>query len=392
MSKQRPARLTPLIAALGLLGIAQQAQAVDFSYSGFGNVTAGRVIGDNGPFAIGGNVIPYPDQNTWSKCPCAIVDFVHSDVYEKRWSVDTESKLGLQGTASFNDAFSVTGQLMLRTMTKKAKANLEWLYLTYNLSPSWTLQLGRKRVPLLNYSDFQDVAFAYPWVRVPFDVYGWEVTNYNGGNITYRGDFKGWAVKSNAYMGSERLNDNPMGDVSDKTVKLNTHWKDMWGLDLELNRDWFTVRGAINRSMQHMENVNPDGTVVQTIPDLATYGEYSRQTFYSLSFSADYNDFIGRLEFQKISRGPADRSFDGILMSAGYRIGKFTPTVFGTSLRHNAPGIPGTAQVDSIRGVVVRYAVSDTSSFKLQWDRITWDNPRFMLRRDVLAASYDFVF
>ena len=53
--------------------------------------------------------------------------------------------------------------------------------------------MGRKRLPIY-YSDFQDVGFAYTWVRPPTDLYGWEIVSYNGVNATYRGDWGGWAV------------------------------------------------------------------------------------------------------------------------------------------------------------------------------------------------------
>ncbi|MDT8999535.1 hypothetical protein RQP53_09675 [Paucibacter sp. APW11] len=383
--------LTRLALAAGLLASSQLAAAVDFSYSGFGNITAGRVVGDNGPFVIGGNTIPYPDPATWSNCPCGIVDFVHAGVYEKKWSLDTESRLGLQGTLNFSDDLSLTAQGVVRGVAKKAKVNLEWLYLSYNISPKWTIQAGRKRVPLLNYSDFQDVSFAFPWIRVPFDVYGWEITNYNGVNLTFRDDFKGWAVKSNVYAGSEDFKDNPMAKISGPD-KQNVNWSGMRGFDLELNRDWFTVRFAVNKSKQHMETVSAaDGSVTQNVPADPAYGSHVAQTFSSLSFSADYRDFIGRFELQKISRGP-ETSYDGTLLSLGYRIGKFTPTIYGTRLAYK-PTAGTSNPADTIRGATLRYSLSDTSSLKLQYDRITWNHqPDFTMKRDVATVSYDFVF
>ena len=50
-------------------------------------------------------------------------------------------------------------------------------------------QVGRKRIPLYYYSDFQDIGLSYPWVSPPPELYGWEVTNYNGGSLRYNDSF-----------------------------------------------------------------------------------------------------------------------------------------------------------------------------------------------------------
>jgi len=138
MSKNQ---MRKLYLALGLASLSSLSAAVDFSYSGFGNITAGRVLGAT-PVSN-----KYPDPGTWSDCPCAIVDFAHATAYEQRWALP-ESRLGLQGTANINSDLSFTSQLMVRSVAKKAEASIEWAFLSYNLSPSWTIQAGRKRTPL----------------------------------------------------------------------------------------------------------------------------------------------------------------------------------------------------------------------------------------------------
>ena len=135
MSKQRPVRLTPLIAALGLMGAAQQASAVDFSYSGFANLTASKVISGSG------EDIGYPETTQWTNCPCFISDFSHGSVVESKWSLAPESRVGLQGSWTFDPKWSFTAQAMARHSAKKAKLELEWAYETVqsNSKSRWYL-------------------------------------------------------------------------------------------------------------------------------------------------------------------------------------------------------------------------------------------------------------
>ena len=247
-------QISRIALAVGALCASGLSQAVDFSYSGFGNITAGKVI------SAGGIDIGYPDGTQWN-CPCLIADFSHGSVYEQKWSLAPESRVGLQGNWSFTSDLSFTAQAVARHAAQKARADIEWAYLSYNLTPQLTVQLGRKRLPLFFYSDYQDVSYAYSWVRVPPDVYGWAVVNYNGANLTYRGDVAGWAVKSTVYAGKEHTKKNPIAKL-ETADPSDINWDSMWGVDLEINRDWFTARLALNKSKQQQFRGG-----VQTSPD-----------------------------------------------------------------------------------------------------------------------------
>ncbi len=48
---------------------------------------------------------------------------------------------------------------------------------------------------------------AYPWVNTPPELYGWEVTNYNGIRLRNRSNFGDVFVNSSIFVGSERVKD-----------------------------------------------------------------------------------------------------------------------------------------------------------------------------------------
>jgi predicted porin len=368
---------------LGVVSLTGTSQAIDFTYSGFGNITAGKV------FSATGLEVGFPDNNKW-KCPCYIADYSHGSVYESRWSFKPESRLGLQGNVSFNDDFSFTGQLMARHAAGDADLAVEQAYFSYNLSPKFTLQVGRKRLPLFFYSDFQDVAFAYNWARVPPDVYGWPVVNYNGANLTYRDDISGWAVKSTVYFGQEHSKEVPIAKLGDPS-RVDVEWDNMYGVDLELNRDWFTMRAAINKSKQRRLRLGPNG-LEQFSPDPAVFGKSSPQTYSSLSLNVDRNDLVVRSEFSRVNAAPARGSYRGYLIGAGYRFGNFLPMF--TVSRLNAYGSTGKPEeVDRNVGISLRYQLSDNSALKFQLDRSRWDflNGTDNTRK-LATVSYDFTF
>ncbi|MBR7801459.1 porin [Undibacterium fentianense] len=383
MGRVKTVSIRSALAFLCFSGVSGVSQAIDFTYSGFGNITAGRV------FSAAGLETGFPDNTKW-QCPCYIADYSHGSVYEKRWNFAPESRFGFQGTASFTDNFSFTGQLMARHAAGDADLAVEQAFFSYNISPKFTLQVGRKRLPLFFYSDFQDVAFAYNWARVPPDVYGWPVVNYNGANLTFRDDIGGWAVKSTVYVGKEHSKEVPIAKLGDPS-RVDVEWDNMYGIDLELNRDWFTARAAINKSKQRRLRLGPNG-LEQFSPDPVEFGKSSPQTYSSLSLNVDRDNLVVRSEFSRVNAAPARGSYKGYLIGAGYRMGDFLPML--TVSRLNAYGSTGAPEeVDRNIGVSMRYQLSDGSALKLQLDRSRWDflNGTDNTRK-LITVSYDFTF
>ena len=62
-----------------------------------------------------------------------------------------------------------------RVAPSNFKADVDWAYVSYELTPKLLVQAGHKRLPIYYYSDFMYVGYAYPWVRPPQDLYGWRV-------------------------------------------------------------------------------------------------------------------------------------------------------------------------------------------------------------------------
>ena len=86
---------------------AGESDGIKFSGSGFLTVAAGRIF--NGT----SNSI---DDARGYKGAGYVADYANDGVYEqgKGWMLGPDSKLGLQGSARFNDRFTITGQAVSR--------------------------------------------------------------------------------------------------------------------------------------------------------------------------------------------------------------------------------------------------------------------------------------
>jgi hypothetical protein len=337
----------------------------DFSISGFASVVAGKVLG-------GDRQTPY-FQNP---CPCFIADYGHGTIYGPGWTVKQESKVGIQGSYTFTPTLSATAQVVGRGVDG-VKADLEWAYLSYDASPSWTVQIGRKRLPIYYYSDFQDVGYAYTWVRPPTDIYGWEIVNYDGINATYRGDWGGWAAKSNLFAGREDTRNNLYQRLYYDTPQ-SVAWTHIRGGDLVLSRNWLTTRLTYIQS-DVVQWDQSTGTRVTPAPDSAKSAEHQR--IYGASANADIGNWFVRSEYSVFDRSSYSYKSRAYMLGAGLRWGDFTPMLTQTQYRETNLFTPDQIQHDRGWSATLRYELNGSTALKMQVDRF----------KDLSGPGLDFV-
>lgn len=360
---------------------AQEAPGVDFSGSGFLTLAAGKVVRGDAPSSFNGY-----------RAPAFVTDYAQAGVYENNeLSIKPDSRLGLQGTTTFDPQFSLTGQVVSRG-AQNGKANLEWAYGSYYIDDQLTFQLGRKRLPLFYYSETQDVGFSYPWVHLPSGQYGWEIVNYNGANLRYQAQWENWASSLNVFAGSETRTDNGYWKIyNGKGTRTNSKWSNIAGADMLLSRDWFEARAAY---------VQSDIQNTATLPPY-DYTPKARQKIYSLSFSVDQPRWVVRNEYLYMDRKPIGEEDFSFLLGVGYRVGKFLPMVTYNryKMRLASPHAdPLAAEGWSILAFSLRYDLTSTSAVKMQLDR--WrdrNGPNFNTgtpygNPTLLSVSYDKVF
>lgn len=397
--------LGSLLAAGSSAALALEVGGIDLSGSGFLTLGVGKMVGGSK-----GEASDRPR-------PMFVADYAQGGVYDGRsglqWQPD--SKLGLQGTAIFPDKrFSVTGQVVSRG-ARDGQVNLEWLYASYKLNDNFTLQAGRKRIPMFYYSDTQDVGLALPWTHLPGQLYGWEAVNYNGVNLTYQGQWGSWSSTINLVAGNEAKKESGYWKVyRGKENRTDIKWDDILGGDITLSRDWLETRFVYLQSKVRQKNVSGtwDPTTDSYDPttiDANYTSPANRQQIYGLTFNVDYNNLLVRSEFIHINHNQAAGYKDfAQIFGVGYRFGKWIPMVTLSNYRSQAitaVGSPSDGQ-EAHRTMVytLRYDLTPSSAIKVQYDvqkdrsgpTYTLDGSGVMGNRfgnaRLLTATYDMVF
>ncbi len=320
----------------------------------------------------------YPD-NLSLDCPCYIANWEKFGVYRSKWSPNPESRYGVQGHFPLTDKLSATMQVVGYAQNNLTP-ELSWAYLDYRLNDNWSIQAGRKRLPLFYYSDFQDVGYAYPWLRPPTDVYNWHITHFNGVNLAHTGEIGGWSTRANFWYGSERDKDNALLPIYfGLETRVDETWKNIMGGSVEISRDSLNLRAVymqteLKRYLYFQPN-DADG-------DTDRYWRNDpkvKMQFAGLSANVDYRNWLLRSELNFFKLPDYTTRYQQMMLGVGYQVGKFTPMLTWSRFLEK-PKNDGEAH--STVSFSLRYELAKNMALKLQYDQF---------KDRLYDASYDFV-
>lgn len=380
--KRQPTLLTLWLAALGM-GAGSPAIAettgtlggMDYRLSGFMSLVYGGVLD--------GSLDRPLTKNPGIPCPCYVTDWSNGGIYSKKFSFEPNSRIGVQGTLSFNPQWSVTSQITSRGTVPKPE--VQWAYVSYQ-GEEFELQVGRKRIPLYFYSDYQDVGIAYPWISPLPDLYGWDATNYNGASLRYRGSVGGASLVTSIFGGAEEVKDNQYHRFNN-TQAVDTKWKNIVGADIELSRDWWTVR-AVYLQSRNEDYYRESG--VRDRNDMKAYG---------LAFNADFDDWfilseVGENVRDYLDYDPVTKvSAPAYSVGVGARLGNWTPFLTVGQYREKTSD-PSQWNVTRWKtySLALRYDISPSAAFKAEVIVNDDDSVDFTGDATVFRVAYDLVF
>jgi hypothetical protein len=339
-----------LMIALLLASAGAAAHADDFTFSGFATVTAGKAYSG------------YDGQFMDATCPCFIGNYEHGAIYGKnQWDMTKESLVGLQGKYQFSSKLSGTVQAVSRA-SEHGKLDVDWAYLSYDITPDTTIQAGRRRLPIYAYSDSVYIGYTLPWVRVPQDIYGWEVGAYNGVNIRHTRSIGDWALTGTVFAGQEVSKNNLEMTRIYNGVRTDDAWKHILGGYLDASNDVFSAR------IMYMQNAIDQKLYV---PDEdPSFSNGVRQRIIGLSATLDYGNWLVRTEANSFIRPSLDYKSTSFTATVGYRIGKFTPIIGYSTYKEKLTESYTATQNDNTRFAGVRWDFRKNMDLKLQWDSV----------------------
>lgn len=159
--------------------------------------------------------------------------------YDSDLSFREESLFAVQIRGDLNDQWSATAQIVARG-AEDFEPEFAWAYLGWNGGNGWSAKLGRQRIPFYRYSDFLEVGFAFPWLRVPNAVYNLDFANYDGASLGYGFAAGDWFTNVQGIAGS--LSDDV---VFGSGITAATELENIVGIAADTTyADWLTLRAS----------------------------------------------------------------------------------------------------------------------------------------------------
>lgn len=283
--------------ALAAVAFAPFIQANDnVRISGFGSIIGAQVVEGSGHVA----------------------DYPNAGIYDDQFDLSKESRFGLQAVATINDKTSFTTQAMTRA-NNNYDPQVEWMFVNYAFMDDLELQAGKLRVPVYYFSEYMDVGYAYPWIRVPSDAYSLDLTNFNGAQLNYRTYMGPLNIGTAFYGGRQTNNSDPlMGYLFDQNIDRD--FTGIVGATLELSTDSTIVKFSYTEADMHEEGSGYRGI-----------GDYAIQ-FHDVYIQQSFGDFTVMAEYNRYKP-----FYESYFASATYRMGKSTYYLMYSKFELDAP-------------------------------------------------------
>lgn len=340
-----------------VVGYVPFSYAAEFNWSGFLSIAGGKTLG---------NDVEY------------VVDPMSSATYDSEIRFESESLAAVQGQAVVSDNLRGTIQFVARG-GKQFDAEIDWAYLSYDMTDKLTLNAGRFRLPLFFYSDSLDVGYTYHWIRPPVEVYNVPHSTLQGANLRYSTYWGDTEFESQIWYGSDYVEQDTDFGKSAFDVRNDT------GANVRFTRDWLTLRAVINGLDIGFES--------------EAFGSFEMDTtFASLALMMDFEKVFWRSEYTVLNStvnmegAPQSKSTDNTwYASIGSNVGNFTPHLTHAVVDGDPAGFTGQSATNTLG---LSWAFHASAKFKIEYLQVDRESSMFApaSETNVLSAAIDFVF
>jgi hypothetical protein len=238
------------------------------------------------------------------------------------WRGDQLSKFGAQLTYGVTDTVGLTLQTTAKAYSDEWKANLEWAYLSWQSTDNLMLRFGRLRTPVYMYSETIDVGFAYPWLRLPDEVYSQvQLSNYEGADLVYNLPLSFATVSFQVAGGVAKNRDYYLYDE-----EFDIDYDNVFGASVSLaTNDYGTVRiGYVEADIE--TEISGSFTDIFGNPSSATLLALDKDKgkFTSIGYQYDNGTWLTANEWtSRVTENDNLHSTDSFYLMGGRRFGDF---------------------------------------------------------------------
>ena len=156
------------------------------------------------------------------------------------WCFDCDTIVGLQADIFPTDWLHASAQLVKRPSDNFSDPDLEWAYISVEPIADLKIRAGRLRSPTFMYSQVVFVNQAYPWVRLPAEVY-----DTTGGFTRYDGidGYYTWVLNDSLLLQVQPYAafETSIDDNEINNTYYDVDLKELYGLRLDLESDVWSV-------------------------------------------------------------------------------------------------------------------------------------------------------
>lgn len=250
-------------------------------------------------------------------------------------TMEYDSKYGVNLRTQLSDDIEGAAQLLGNGRDGRFDMEVEWAYVSYALSDSLRLRIGKLNLQTFLLSDYVEVGFLYPWVRPPEEVYGLNpMRNFPGVELMHTAKFGDTSLTSQFFIGSAQV------DISSTTRFKAVNG---FGINFQLDAPNYSLRlGGITPMVELNQspsiNYTQDpATGIVSINNLAPnfpggyFDQEDRMYMVTAGYTFDLGGFIGYGEYISVTAdGETGRIFPdqtGYYMTFGYQYQSWLPFV-----------------------------------------------------------------
>ncbi|PSW07406.1 hypothetical protein [Photobacterium lipolyticum] len=230
---------------------------------------------------------------------------------------DNGSLVGLQGSFNVAEGTDVTVQLVARG-EDDWDPEVEWAFISHHFDNGLTARAGKLRLPLFMLSDYLEVGYATPWVRVPEEVYGTVVvSSFTGVDVLYDIELDDSTVSLQAFGGNRTVS------ASKSSLGVETKFRDIIGGVVSWTDETVTLRASYTQAkVNGDEDWNIDGNVIP----MTTF-DSDKATFIGLGARYDQGNFFALSELTRTEVEGFYQDVDAAYLTLGYNVNSLTPYV-----------------------------------------------------------------
>ncbi len=228
--------------------------------------------------------------------------------------------LGLRMDADLQDGLTFAAQLVSYGHNDY-EPEFDWIFASYAITNSLSIDIGKIRAPLFMYSDYIDVSYAYQWISPPSSIYGRSYfQTIDGAKLNHYSSIGEWSSEVQLFVGQTKENFSAPSAIGSGEDEFDALWDDVAGIGWTMEREWLSLRAlymqmdvtlsnsGIQDALMYADPTDPTtgflaimGSVGMNQQDLQDVIEFNEDTnrYYALGMNMDFESFFITSEASK---------------------------------------------------------------------------------------------